>query len=262
MMGLQGNVQEIVFYSQGFFGYGAKGDFVQWSWAHFAPILFTLVAIVLTWKYRERLRSWRHEETARFIYVFIMLVLEMSYYWRLLYVGTAPGISDTFMDRLPLQICEWTLMVCCFMMLKKSPVLFDMAFFLTMSVGLLPLFFPAVIESTGPTYYRYYQFWGEHLPPIYGMYYMMFVHKMQPHPRGIACAIAMLAVLAVPAWHLNQMFEEADYLYLKPGEYGMISFLPNSMPLIIALYVSVVLALMGIDWFVWKRVSRRVSASA
>ena len=249
--------QTIVFYKDGFFGYGPEGDFTQWSLAHFAPILVTLAFIVLTWINRERLRTWRHEETARYIFCFITYIFLMSYYWRLLYVGNAPLLSNTFMDKLPLQVCEWTLVICVFMMLKKSPLLFDMTFFLTMSFSLLPLLFPAVITTTGPTFFRYYQFWGEHLLPIYGMFYMMFVHKLRPHPRGIVAVLVMLVALAIPAFLLNQSFEAANYLYLKPSRYSMLSFLPDSLPVIIPLYASVVLALMGIDWLVWKLVTRR-----
>ncbi len=247
-----GITYQMVFYDQGFFGYGAPGSFTQWSLAHFAPILFTIVAVVLTWRWRERIRAWRHEETARYWYVFIMLMVGMSYYWRLLYVGPQDKISTTFMDRLPLQVCEWTLVICCFMMLKKSPLLFDMTYFLTMSFSLLPLAFPAVITNAGPLYYRYYQFWGEHLLPIYGMFYMMFVHRMTPHLRGIALSMGMLVLLAIPALFLNQAFEEANYLYLKPGAFEMIAFLPKSLPILGALYVVAVLALMGLAWLVWK----------
>ena len=70
-MELNGAEQTIVFYDAGFFGYGPEGDFAQWSLAHIAPIVITLVLIVITSKQRERLRSWRHEETARFIFCFI-----------------------------------------------------------------------------------------------------------------------------------------------------------------------------------------------
>lgn len=256
-MELQGTPQTIVFYNQGFFGYGPEGDFVQWSLAHFAPILLTIAAIVVTWKQRERLRAWRHEETFRYVYGLVCFICGMSYYWRLLYVGTAPDFSDTLMDRLPLQVCEWTCIVFIFMMLKKSPLLFDMTFFLTMSFSLLPLLFPAVITTTGPGYFRYYQFWGEHLLPIYGMYYMMFVHDMRPHPRGILACIGMLIAIGIPSLMLNQSFASANYLYLKPEQFSMLSFLPKSLPVLMALYLSVVLALMGLDWLVWKLVTRR-----
>lgn len=62
------------------------------------------------------------------------------------------------------------------------------------------------------------------LLPIYGMFYMMFVHKFKPHPRGIVAVLIMLAALTVPALLLNQAFDTANYLYLKPSRYSMYHF--------------------------------------
>lgn len=260
-MAQSGVEQTIVFYSEGFFGYGPEGDFAQWSLAHFAPILITVALIVLTWRQRERLRSWRHEETARFIFCGIGLLSLMSYYWRLLYVGTGPNFSNTFMDNLPLQVCEWTVVIAMFMMLKKSPLLFDMTYFLTLSFSLIPLVMPATITHVGPGYFLYYQFWGLHLMPIYGMFYMMFVHGFKPHPRGIVAVFIMLVVLCIPALFLNEAFESANYLYLKPGKLSMVAFLPDSLPVLMALYTSVALALMGLDWLAWKLAARHKPSS-
>ena len=35
------------FYSEGFFGYGLKGDFTYWSFWHFLPIIILLILIFL-----------------------------------------------------------------------------------------------------------------------------------------------------------------------------------------------------------------------
>lgn len=256
-MGLEGIHYDLVFYKDGFFGYGEKGIFTQWSLAHFAPILVMLVSILLIWLFRKRLRTWRHEETARYWLGFGILMFEMGYYWRLLYVGPADPGATTMMDRLPLQVCEWTAMICFFALLKKSQLLFDMTYFLAMSTSILPLLFPAVITNADPTYFRYYQYWGEHILPIIGMFYLMIVHKMRPRPRGIAMAFGMLAILAGFAMVLNPLWDECNYLYLKPGEYEMLSFLPNSPFIMIGLYVLVLAPLMGLAYLPWKLAARK-----
>lgn len=243
---------DMYFYKDGFFGYGEDGDFVQWSLAHIMPILVTLVVILLIWLFRKRLRTWRHEETLRYWLGFGILMAEMGYYWRLLYVGPADPTATTFMDQLPLQVCEWTALICFFALLKKSEMLFDMTYFLAMSTSILPLLFPAVISNAGPTYFRYYQFWGVHILPIIGMFYLMFVHEMRPHLRGIALTFGMLAILAACAMVLNPLWDECNYLYLKPGEYEMLSFLPDSPFVMIGLYVLVSAPLMGLAYLAWK----------
>ena len=58
----------MIYFSEGFFGYGEMGNFKQWSLAHFAPIVFAIVAILLICKYRETLRNSKHGKTVGFIY--------------------------------------------------------------------------------------------------------------------------------------------------------------------------------------------------
>lgn len=255
-MKMNGKVREVIYFSEGFFGYGEMGNFRQWSFAHFAPIVFAVVAILLIYRYRENLRNNKHEKTFRVIYCFIMLMVDMSYFWRLSYVGPGTDPDKTMMGFLPFQVCQWTLIATFFMMMTESRRLFNLSFFLTMSAGLLPLFFPAVISAMGPTYYRYYQFWGEHLLPIIGMYYMMFVHEYKPKAYGIPMTIGALFLLAIPCVLLNNKYEDAHYLYLKHDNYSMLSFLPDSIFITGLILTSAILALLSIDWLVYRLITR------
>ena len=253
---MEGKVREVIYYSAGFFGYGEKGDFRQWSLAHILPILIAVAIIILIWHFREKLRNYKHEKTARFIFIFIMVLCEMSYFWRLSYVGPGTDPDKSMMSFLPLQVCQWTLIATVFMMAAESRKLFSMCFFLTMSAGLLPLFVPAVIVSTGPRYYRYYQYWCEHLLPIIGMFYMMFVHEYRPRPYGILMVFGFLFLLAVPSVYFNNRYEDAHYLYLKHGSFAMLDFLPDSIFVTGLVLVGAVLILLGADWLVYRLVTR------
>lgn len=253
---MQGKGREVVFFSQGFFGYGELGNFRQWSLAHFAPIILAVAAILLIYKYRESLRKYTHEKTARFIYCFIMIICEMSYFWRLVYVGPGTDPDKTMMGFLPLQVCQWTLIATTFMMMSESKRLFQLSFFLTMSAGLLPILFPAVISAMGPTYYRYYQYWGEHLLPVVGMFYMMFVHEYKPKAYGIPMTIGALFLLAIPCVYFNGKYEDAHYLYLKHGNFAMLDFLPDSIFLTGLVLVAAVLMLLSLDWLVFRIATR------
>ena len=254
---MEGKVRELMYYSAGFFGYGEKGDFRQWSLAHFLPILIAIGIILLIWRYREKIRSCRHEKDIRFVFAFIMILCEMSYFWRLSYVGPGTDPDTSMMGFLPLQVCQWTLIASVFMITRESKKLFSMCFFLTMSAGLLPLFVPAVIVSTGPSYYRYYQYWGEHLLPIIGMFYMMFVHEYRPRPYGILMVFGFLFLLAVPSIYFNNRFEDAHYLYLKHGTFAMLDFLPDSIFVTGLLLCGAVLILLGADWLVYSLITRK-----
>jgi hypothetical integral membrane protein (TIGR02206 family) len=207
-----------IFYSKGFFGYGEKGNFKYWSFAHFTPILVLALAIYLIYHYREALKNWKHEENFRFIFAAAMLFVEMSYFWRLLYVGSSePGASIDMLDKLPLQVCEWTCILAVFMMMKKSRAIYPICFYVCLTIGVFPLLTPSVITTTGPAYYRYYQYWLEHMLPPIAVFYMTFVHGFRPTKKGIIPAVAFMSVLVVFALICNANIPGANYLYLADG---------------------------------------------
>ena len=257
---MDGKVREVIYFSSGFFGYGELGDFRQWSVAHFAPIILAIAAIILIWKYQDKFRNWKYEKKARFIYCFVMIICEMSYFWRLVYVGPGTDPDKTMMGFMPLQVCQWTLIATTFMMMSESRKLFSLSFFLTLSAGLLPVLFPAVISAMGPGYYRYYQYWGEHLLPVIGMFYMYFVHGYRPKATGIPMTIAALFILAVPCVYLNNRYDDAHYLYLKHGNFAMLDFLPDSIFLTGLVLVAAVLLLLSLDWLVYRLATRKSRA--
>jgi len=254
--------REMTFFFGGFFGYGEKGDFKAFSLAHILPILLGIAAVLLLWKYGKRIRSWKWEKELRFGLAFLAIFCEFSYYARLMYVGNADLPDATFMGKLPLQVCTWTLFFTAFMAMKESRGLFSVCFFLTMSTGIMPLFFPAVISSTGPGYFRYYQFWGEHLVPIILVFYMIFVHGYKVRPIGMAYALGWLLLLSVPCVLLNQNFTDASYMYLKHGSFAMLDFLPDSLWVMYLIMFSAVLVLFAITWLIYRLVQKHAAKSA
>jgi hypothetical integral membrane protein (TIGR02206 family) len=215
------------FFSEGFFGYGEKGNFRYWSLAHFAPLILFGVAIYLLFRYRERIRAWRYEENFRYGLGIAMIICEMSYYWRLTYVGPGCFGEYSLLDKLPLQICGWSCIFAAIMMFKKSRFFHSICFYICLTVGIFPLLTPAVISTTGPGYYRYYQYWLEHILPPLSVLYMTFVHGYLVKIRDMlkpACFLAVLAPLAILAnFKLPELVAAAEpgynpnYLYLAVG---------------------------------------------
>ena len=205
--------KEYVFYSGGFFGYGERGDFVPWSIWHIIPLLVTVAIIFLIWRYRKQLRNWKHEARFRYIYSFVMLLAEMSYFWRTFYTGNEWGLN-TLMDKLPLQVCQWGLICAVYTLVTDSDILFGINFFVTLSLTLPALFVPAVIVFTGPTYFRYYQFWLEHAMPVIAVFYMMFVRGKRPKYWHLWLSIGLLMLLSIPCVIANTTIPGANYMYL------------------------------------------------
>lgn len=232
------------FFSEGFFGYGQKGDFQYGSIWHILPIVLLLAGIFFTFRYRNEIKNWKHEENFRFILAFVILVIEMSYFWRLLYVGSSNPEEHNLMDKLPLQVCEWSAILSVFMLCKKSRGLYDVCFYICCTLGLIPIITPAVISKTGPGYYRYYQFWLEHILPVYGVAYMTIVHGFVSKRKMIYKPLLLLLVLGVFAIPANLAYDNANYLYLAANTDGtsLANLLPANIWLRAGIYTCVVLA--------------------
>ena len=167
------------FYSEGFFGYSNEQDFFMGSIWHILPITLMIIAIILIHKYREKIKNFKYESSVRYILAFVMMIVEMSFFWRLLYVGNQ-GQADTMLTYLPFQMCQWGLLICIFTITSKNQKLFSINYYITLLFASIALIYPLVITNTGPRYYRYYQFWLEHILPIISVFYLMFVHDIKP----------------------------------------------------------------------------------
>lgn len=250
------------FNDEGFFGYGEPGDFQYYSFWHFLPIVLLICGIVLTYKKRTSIREWKWEGRFRYIMAFIMIIVEMSYFWRLLYVGDESGINS-LMIKLPLQVCQWALIACVFMVMSKNDTLFGICFFLSLTLGMIPLIMPTVITKTGPTYYRYYQFWLEHELPIFMTYYMMFVHGKGPKYKDIWVSQGCLALLSIPCVIANKKKPGANFMYINGESQGgavggnVAQWFPESQLVRYIAFFIIVLLLFHISYWVFKKVDGR-----
>ena len=250
------------FYDEGFFGYGEPGDFKYYSLMHFIPILLLVGAVFFAYKYRDKLAQWKYEGRFRFIMAFVMLMVEMSYFWRLLYVGDESG-TNNLMIKLPLQVCQWALIICVFMVTSKNDTLFGLSFFLSLTLGIIPLLMPTVITKTGPTYYRYYQFWLEHELPIFMTYYMLFVHKKSVKYMDLWRTVGFLILLSVPSVIANSKIPGANYMYLngesKGGAMGgnVAQFFPESQFIRYSCFLLIVIILFHISYWIYKKICYR-----
>ena len=84
------------------------------------------------------------------------------------------------------------------MVIGKTQSLFDISYFWLFSGSIFALITPTVITYTGPTRFRYYQFFVEHTAGYVAVFYMIFVHKMRPTFRSMVKSyVALLAVISL-----------------------------------------------------------------
>ena len=235
---------------QYFFGAGDQVEFTNFSLAHFLPILVLLGILFLIYRFRDQLRQYKKEEVFRYIIAFLLILSEMSYYWRL--VGM-PSLGPNAADHLPITVCGWAVVFCSYMVIGKNQTLFDISYFWLFAGSIFALITPAVISHTGPTRFRYYQFWAEHTLGYIAIFYMIFVHGMRPTVRSAIKSYAALLVLAVIAYWVNTMLPGANYLFLARPEAApsVLDILPPNFFLRTAIITAVVTALYVVAYLPW-----------
>ena len=240
------------FYDSGFFGYGPEGTFRPYTLMHFIPILVTAGLMVLLWFRRGWFREWRNETHFRFVLSFVMFIMEFSFFCRLLYVGDDSG-KYMMMSKLPLHVCDLGLICCMFMVPSKNRTLFGINFFITLFGATLACIIPqTVLTNAGPAHYRYYQYFGEHLVPIFGTFYMIAVHGMRPRYRDIWISVGVLSAMLVPSFYLNDAFPGSDYMFLKLE----VPFFPENQYFRAAVYFVLISIIFHLIWLIWRMILR------
>lgn len=243
-----------------FFSKGDTVEFVNFTFAHFAPIIIAAIIIFIIYKCRDRIGQLKNEKYIRYILAFLLILSEMSYYWRL--VGV-PELNPNPVDHLPITVCGWVVVFSSYMLIGKSQTLFDISYFWAFSGSIFALITPTVITYTGPTRFRFYQFWFEHLLGYIAIFYMIFIHKMRPTIKSAIKAYIALVVLAVVAYAANTMIGPgANYLFMARPEDtpSILDILPPNYALrlcIMAAAVTLLFALSYLPWYIKDRKAKK-----
>jgi len=243
-----------------FFGQGAEPEFRNFTPAHFVPILLMAACIFLIYRCRERLRDSRFDLKIRYFMAFVMIIAEMSYFWRL--VGN-PSLTPNPVDHLPITVCGWSVIFCSYMVIGKSQTLFDISYFWLFSGTVFALITPTVITYTGITRFRYYQFWIEHTIGYIAIFYMIFVHGMRPTVKSAIKSYAALVVLALVAYTANRLIGPgANYLFMaKPEDTpSVLDILPPNFALRILVMGVIITLLFFLAYYPWYRKDKREMA--
>jgi len=239
-----------------FFGAGTEQEFALFTPAHFAPILLMLAAIYLIYRKRDALRQWKQEENLRYVLAFALIISDMSYYWRL--VG-CPWLQPGPVENLPIGVCGWAVILSSYMLAGKKQTMFDIVYFWLLSGCIFALLTPTPLNYTGPTRFRYYQFWAEHTLGYIAIFYMIFVHGMRPTVKSAFKSYAALVVMCVIAYSVNIMLPGANYLYMARPESApsVLDILPPNFVLRVAIMAAVITAMYVLAYLPWYMKDKR-----
>ena len=244
-----------------FFGAGDVEEFKAFSLAHFLPILIAAGVIYLIYRYRDRLGNEKYDTPIRYTLAFAMIICEMSYFWRL--VGIT-SLNPNPVDHLPITVCGWCVIFASYMVVGKSQKLFDICYFWLFAGTIFALITPTVITFTGPTRFRYYQFWLEHTLGYVAVFYMIFVHKMRPTLRSMARSYSCLFALMLVAVAANRIIGPgANYLFMARPEDtpSILDVLPPNFAIrfiVMAAVVTLLFVLSYLPWYLKDRKAKSV----
>lgn len=244
-----------------FFGAGTQQEFALFTLAHFAPIIWMIAMILLIYRFREPLKNWKYEASIRYVLAFALVCSEMAYYWRL--VGI-PSLGPNPVENLPISVCGWAVVFCSFMVIGKTQSLFDISYFWLLCGSVFALLTPTPLNYTGPTRFRYYQFWAEHTLGYIAIFYMIFVYGMRPTVKSAIRSWIALAVLAVIAYFSNVMIPGANYLYMAKPEAApsVLDILPPNFALRLTIMGSVITALYVVAYLPWYLKDKKAKKAA
>ena len=242
-----------------FLGVGENAEFSNFTLAHFMPIIVAAVLIYMIYRFRDYIKDSKCDKVFRYIIAFTLIFSEMSYYWRLI---AMPSLGPNPVDHLPITVCGWVAVFGSYMVIGKSQTLFDICYFWAFAGSIFALITPTVITFTGPTRFRYYQFWLEHLVCYIAIFYMIFVHKMRPTKKSLIKSYSGLVILAVFAYYANILIGPgANYLFMARPEDtpSILDILPQNFALrllIMAAAISLLFILAYLPWHLKDRKKR------
>ncbi|MBO5867540.1 MAG: TIGR02206 family membrane protein [Oscillospiraceae bacterium] len=243
-------MQQIRDFLKYFIGQGDRQEFAIFTLAHLMPILVAAGIIWLIYRFREPLRNWKGESGIRHAIALIMIISEMAYYWRLVAI---PSLGPNPVENLPIAVCGWVVILGSLMMVGKSQKLFDIIYFWIFSGTVFALLTPTVLTYTGPTRFRYYQFWTEHVIGYIGVFYMIFVHGMRPVFKSLIRSYIALLVMVAVAYFTNMLIPGANYLYVARPESApsVLDILPPNFLLRFLVMASVITAMYFLAYLPW-----------
>lgn len=234
-----------------FFGAGTDVEFKLFTPAHILPVIVMALIIYLIYRYKDLLRDTKLDHYIRYTMAFVLIISEMSYYWRL--VGN-PSLGPNPVEHLPIAVCGWVAIFCSYIVIGKNQTLFDIVYFWLFAGSVFALLTPTVITYTGPTRFRYYQFWIEHTATFIAVFYMIFVHKMRPTIKSMIKSYVALIVLCIIAYNANQLIGSgANYLFMARPEAApsILDILPPHFVLRLCIMAAAITALFGVSYLPW-----------
>jgi len=189
--------------------------------AHLTVIFLTIASPFLLAALVRRTKSRKLE---RSIVIALSSLLVLNYVAYMLLVGRFGAVS--WQQVLPLQLCDWGMVVVIVAMLSGNQRWFEVAYFWGLGGTLQAVLTPNL--PYGFPDFRFFSFFISHCGIITGVVFLMLVHKYRPYPMAIVRVFAWTEFYFVITM-IADAYTGYNYGFLlhKPEAFSILSFLSD-----------------------------------
>jgi hypothetical integral membrane protein (TIGR02206 family) len=193
--------------------------------AHLTIICMTIALPFLLAAIARRIRSKWFE---RIVAIGLSLILVVNYFAYLIFIRKFGVVL--WHQMLPLQLCDWGLVVVIVAMLTGRERWFEVAYFWGLGGTLQAVLTPNL--SYGFPDFRFLSFFISHCGIIIGVVFLMLVHRYRPRPFSIVRVFAWTELYFVITMMVDAITGvNYGFLLHKPEAFSILNFLSDWRPL-------------------------------
>ena len=214
--------------------------FKPFGFAHFAIIALT---IGIPFLLAGLVRMTQSRRIERIIAICLGALLLLNYVAYVVFVRHFHPVTWT--QTLPLQLCDWAMLVIITAMWTGRRPWFEVAYFWGIGGTLQAIITPNL--RFGVRDPRFISFFVAHCGIVIGIFFLMLVHKFRPYPSSIVRTFLCTEVYFVVAFSID-LLTGVNYGFLlhKPEAFSLLSYLADGRPLYLLQMHGVALLFYGI----------------
>jgi len=199
--------------------------FQPYGWPHLTVIFLTITLPFALAAFGRRTKSRRVERT---IVVLLSAMLILNYVAYLIFVRSHGIVS--WQQMLPLQLCDWGMVVVIVAMWTGSLRWFEVAYFWGIGGTLQAVLTPNL--RFGFPDWRFISFFTSHSGIIVGVIFLMLTRRYRPYPMSIVRTFIWSELYFVVTMIADALTGfNYGFLLHKPEAFSILSFLSDSRPL-------------------------------
>jgi hypothetical integral membrane protein (TIGR02206 family) len=200
-------------------------EFQPYSLPHLIVIFLTVVSPVVLAAIVWRTKSWRVERT---IITLLSAILVLNYVAYLIFIRSRGVVS--WQQMLPLQLCDWGMVVVIVAMWTGNHRWFEVAYFWGIGGTLQAVLTPNL--RFGFPDWRFISFFTSHSCVIIGVVFLMLTRRYRPYPMSIVRVFLWSEFYFVVTLIADELTGfNYGFLLHKPEAFSILSFLSDSRPL-------------------------------